>query len=92
MAEDKQPQTTHAPTTELEGAEPVERRVMEPYRPSKGWVKDPNGRFHEVDDVDRFMAAYPGSEKVKLSEVVKSRVGYEDAAPAAQVEGTQPEG
>jgi len=97
MPPEDKPVLTKAPTTELEGVEPVERPIMEPYVAKKGWVKDPQGRFHEVDDQARFLESYPGSEAVKESQVTKAKVGYADAAEApvtapATAGGAQSEG
>lgn len=95
MADGKTPDPVKASASTDMVAEGVdrglEREVMVPYKATKGHVKDAQGRFHEVDDVDRFIAAYPGSEKVKAADVVKSKVGYADptadelAAEAAKV-------
>lgn len=78
-----------SPSTEMEGENVdrgLDRPVMENYKATKGWVKDSNGRFHEVDDVERTIQAYPGYEKVKSGDVVKSKVGYE--VPAEEVAST----
>lgn len=90
MAEQDTPALTKAPTTEMEGVEPVERRVMEAYVAKKGYVKDLDGRFHEVDDVERTLQAYPGFEKVKAGEVTKGKTGW--ANPPAAPEAPAQEG
>ena len=64
--------------------------VFEPYAPRHGFVADRTGRHHEVEDVDAFTQAYPGSKELKQGQVSKAKMGY--AAP--KVEGAdagQPE-
>lgn len=61
----------------------LDREVMEVYKARKGWVQDTDGRFHEVDDVDRATQAYPGYVEVKKADVTQSKVGY--AVPAEEV-------
>ena len=50
--------------------------------PRKGWVKSSDGRFHEVDDVEAVLEAYPEQyEEVKERDVVKSKVGWAEDKP-----------
>lgn len=51
-----------------------------------GWVKDRDGRFHEVEDVDTYVAAYPGSKGVKETEVKQSLIGYAEPKTEATPE------
>lgn len=73
------PVTTPPAAAPAAGEAAVDAPKFEVYKETKGWVKDTAGRFHEVDDVERFLLAYPGSEKVKSGDVVKSKVGYAEA-------------
>lgn len=68
-------------------AEPIEAAVEQaaPEAPKlrAGWLKSQDGRFHEVEDIDSVMAAYPGQyEEVKASEVRKNLVGWGDSNEA----------
>lgn len=54
----------------------VEEAVEAP-KARSGWIKSTDGRFHEVDDIDLALSAYPGQyEEVKASEVKKTLVGW----------------
>lgn len=60
----------------------LEAEVVNQTAESKaGWVKSvADGRFHEVEDVDVVLQAYPGQyEKCKASEVKKNLVGWPKA-------------
>lgn len=49
-------------------------------KPKPGWVREvESGRFHEVDDVELTLQAYPDRyERAKSGDVVKSKVGWPD--------------
>lgn len=81
------PQTAEALGLEVSEHKPAEGEpVFEVAKPTKGWVRDHLDRFHEVDDVDLFLSAYPGSRAVKSGEVTKSKVGH------AKAESETPQG
>lgn len=85
MAENKEAQstTTAAPANTTAAAEAGDHE-FQVYKERKGWVKDRDGRFHEVDDQQAFLQAYPGSEAVKSTDVDKNKVGYAKPKDDAQ--------
>lgn len=44
-----------------------------------GWVKDPSGRYFEVEDRQAVLQAYPSYKAVAAKDVEKDKVGYEGA-------------
>lgn len=79
MAEKEAPPAETTGPTAAEADPAPEEPTFKPYEPKKGWVEDTRGRFHEVEDQDLYLQAYPGSKAVKAGDVVKSRVGYPKA-------------
>lgn len=63
-------------------AEAQAEAAPSPSAPRSGWLKSLEGRFHEVDDIDRTIEAYPGQyEEVEASKVKKNLIGWADPNP-----------
>lgn len=60
-------------------ADALPAAVEAPSGPTPGWVVDKSGRYHEVEDVDGTIAAYPDQyAKCSHKDVVKARIGWPD--------------
>jgi len=73
-----------------EGTQPapaVTEEVVETPKVRGGWLKSiADGRFHEVEDIQLVLQAYPGQyEECKASEVKKNLVGWPKADGSNEV-------